>query len=168
MFNMFLRDNKIQGRNEVLSRLNVSWELNKRSDAGVTIVNYYALKDPNSAVCLSSELERGSFANKWHLFDMVCTQDSILNQLDKATKKRFTTIVIDKYRAQLEYSNTFGSTKTTSMLIISEIMLTEKFQPYLDALQSNTDLHVFALTGILRSGDLYDIVLKYGTQFINS
>lgn len=167
LFNMFLRTNRFQGRNEVLTRLNVSWALNMRNDAGISVVNFYEKKDPNCAVCLNSADERGRFASDWDLFDMVCTQDSILNQLDGSAKKRFAKIVIDKFKIQLNYPNTFGSSKTSSVLILSQLMIRANFLPYMDALQANSNLNTFAFTGILLE-DFYSLILDFATQFINS
>jgi hypothetical protein len=123
LINILLRDDWFQGRNEVLTRLNVSWVLNKKSDAGISIVNYYDSKDPNCSACLKTEEEKGRFANDWLLFDMICTQDSILNQLDKAGKKRFSKIVSNKLKIKLNYPNTFGTLETPSVLILSQIMI---------------------------------------------
>jgi hypothetical protein len=167
LFNMLLRDNKFQGRNEVLTRLNVSWTLNMRNDAGIQFLNFYESQDPNCSACLNSDDEKGSFATNWYLFDMVCTQDSILNQLDRSTKKRFAKIVIDKFKIQLNYPNTFGSSKTSSILILSQIMIRANFQPYIDALQTNSNLNSFASTGVL-TGDFYNLILDFTNQFINS
>lgn len=167
LFNMLLRDNKFQGRNEVLTRLNVSWALNMRTDAGVSVINFYETKDPNCSECLNTEDKKGHFATNWYLFDMVCTQDSILNQLDRSAKKRFAKIVIDKFKVQLNYPNTFGSSKTSSILILSQLMIRADFLPYLDALQANSNLRTFASTGIL-TGDFHSIILDFANQFINS
>lgn len=167
MVNMLLRNNKFQGRNEVLQRLNVTWALNNRADAGISIVNYYETKDPNCSACLNTDLEKGIFQTNWYFLDMICTQDSILNQLDETTKKRFAKIVIDKFKIQLNYPNTFGSSRTSSILILSQLMILSSFQPYLDALNTNSNLAIFVSTGVL-VGDFYDTVLDYSSQFINS
>lgn len=167
MINMLLRDNKFQGRNEVLQRLNVSWSLNIRADAGISIVNYYETKDPNCSACLKTNLEKGEFQTNWYFMDMICTQDSILNQLDKTTKKKFAKIITDKFKIQLKYPSTFGSSKTSSILILSQLMILSSFQPYLNALHANPDLSIFASTGVL-VGDFYDTVLDFASEFINS
>lgn len=167
MVNMLLRDNKFQGRNEVLQRLNVNGVLNNRADAGIGIVNYYETKDPDCSACLNTDLEKGIFQTNWYFMDMICTQDSILNQLDKAAKKRFAKIVMDKFKIQLKYPNTFGSSRTSSILILSQLMILSSFQPYLNALNTNSNLAIFASTGIL-VGDFYDTVLGYSSQFINN
>lgn len=167
MVNMLLRDNKFQGRNEVLQRLNVNRALNNRADAGISIVNYYETKDPDCSACLNTDLEKGIFQTNWYFMDMICTQDSILSQLDETTKKRFAKIVINKFKIQLKYPNTFGSSRTSSILILSQLMILSSFQPYLNALNMNSNLAIFASTGIL-VGDFYDTVLDYSNQFINS
>jgi hypothetical protein len=170
LINMLLRNNWFQGRNKVLPRLNVSWALNKRTDAGIGIVNFYETKDPNCSACLNTDDEKGRFANNWYLFDMICTQDSILNQLDKATKKRFSKIIIDKLKIQANYPNTFGTLKTPAILILSQIMILENFTPYFNALQANQNLSIFASTGIILADfhEVYDKVLGFSNQFINS
>lgn len=163
--NMLLRDNSIQGRDEVLSRLNVSWALNKRADAATSIIKYYAAKDPNIVSCIGVEFDKFLYGNNWFFFDMVCTQDSILNQIDRTSRKRFAKIVIEKFNIQLQYPNSFNYSKTSSILLLSQLMVTDNFQPYLDALQANQNLSFFASTGVL-AGDFYPIVLNFANQFI--
>lgn len=167
LLNMLLRNDKFQGRNEVLAQLNVSRALDLRPDAGISIVNYYEAKDPNCAGCLNTDDERGDFANNWYLLDMVCTQYSILNQLDRQTKKSFSKMIIDKFKTQLNYPSVFGSSRTSSVLILSQIMILEGFQPYLDALQANSRLYIFASTGEL-TGDFYSLIIDFSTKYINS
>ncbi len=170
LFNIFLRSNWFQGRNEVLKRLNVSWSLNKRTDAGITIVNYYETKDPNIVSCISDDSEKGRYANNWNLFDLVCTQDSILNQLDRINKKRFAKIVTEKFNVQLKYPKTFGTGKTPMIIILSQLMILENFQPYLDLLEKETGFKDFSITSEY-NGDykyLYAKILEFSTQFINS
>lgn len=167
LFNMLLWDDVLIGRNEVLSQLNVSRALNLRTDAGINIVNYYEGKDPNCVVCLKTDDERGDFANNWYLLDIVCTQNSILNQLDRKTKKRFSSIIIDKFKNQLNYPGVFGSSRTSSVLVLSQIMIQDDFQPYRDALQANSKLYTFAFTGEL-TGDFYTLIIDFSTKYINS
>lgn len=166
LFNMFLRDNKFYGRNEVLSRLNISWELNKRTDAGVVILQYYSKKNPCCVETISDTNDKGAFANKWYLFDMICTQDSIINQLDSQSKKSFARVVVDRYAVQLTYPNTFGSSKTSSVLVLSQLMIKANYQPYVSALQADAGLNSFALTGLMSANDVLNTVLRYANSFI--
>lgn len=167
LFNMLLRDNKIFGRNEVLSRLNVSWELNKRNDAGQKMVEYYNQKNPCCIESIPTDIGRGRYANDWYLSDMICTQDSLISKLTLSGKKNFAKIVINKYIIQLKYPDTFGSTKTSSILILSNILIAADNQPYLNALLSNNNLNFFANTGIIASGVNLNDVINYANAFTN-
>ena len=168
LFNMLLRDNKFSGRNEVLSRLNVSWELNKRVDAASKIMDYYNTKNPCCVENITGDAAKGAFALSWYFFDMICTQDSLLNKLDNQGKKNFAKIIIDKYSVQLKYPDTFGSSKASSAIILSQLMIKENFQQYLTALQSNSDLNYFASTGILTSDNNCSDILHYANLFSNN
>jgi hypothetical protein len=165
LFNMFLRINNIQGRNEVLPRLNVNTELLKRPDAGIILINYYNQKQPCCAEELVTDLLRGKYANDWHLFDMVCTQEGLLNKLPTEQKIEFARIVLNKFYIQLNYPSTFGSTKATSALILSQLMILANYSPYQQALKNNADLLLFSQTGLLTTKISYDDILNYGKQF---
>lgn len=166
--NVMLRTNLFQGRNEVLLRLNVSWELNKRNDAAAKIMIYYNQKNPCCAETLNTDLEKGKFSANWVLFDLICTQDSLINQLQLSDKKQFARIIIDKYNIQLKYPYTFGLSKTTSILVLSQLMKNAPFQSYIDALQSNPELNYFASTSEFTSPELLDAVLSYSKLFITN
>ena len=163
LINMFLRDGKFQGRNEVLPRLNVNTELLKRTDAGAALVNYYNQKQPCCAEGLSTDILKGKFANDWHLFDMICTQEKILNQLDNEQKLVFARVVLDKFSIQLNYPSIFGSSRSTSALILSQLMILAKYDPYLQAIKSNPGLLSFSQTGMPDAG--YDEVLVHAKRF---
>ncbi|MEP6713706.1 MAG: hypothetical protein ABJA37_14865 [Ferruginibacter sp.] len=165
MVNMLLRDNSKQGRDEVLSRLNVSWILNKRADAGTNIIKYYESKDPNIISCIGVDYDKFLYATNWFFFNMVCTQDSILNQLDSPKKRKFAKIINEKFNTQLQYPKFFEWSKTSSILLMSQLMISDNFQPYLVALQANPNLNFFAETGALVD-DFYPIVLNFTNQFI--
>lgn len=166
--NIFLRTNLFQGRNEVLPRLNVSIELNKRNDAALNMMAYYKQKDPCCVLSLKTDLERGEFSSYMVLLDIVCTQDSLLNQLSLSEKKQFASIIIDKYNIQLKHPDIFGFSKTTSMLVLSQLMKNAPFQPYIEALQSDPDLNYFASTSELVSTNVLDKVLSYAKLFIGN
>lgn len=168
LFNMLLRDNKFFGRNEVLSRLNLAWELNKRSDAGEKISDYYNQKNPCCVEKMTTDLEKGDFANNWYYFDMICTQDSLLEKLNLPAKKEFVKIVISKYNIQLLYPNTFGSSKTSSVLILSNILKAANYQPYLSVLSINSNLNSFANTGIITSNTNFNDIISHATTFSNN
>ena len=170
LFNMMLRDNIVQGRDEVLSRLNVSWVLNKRSDAGITLLKYYEAKDPNIISCIDADREQANYSINWYLFDKVCSQDSLLSKLDKPLKKRFANTIIDKYNIQLKYPNSFGGVQEPMIFILSRLMVLEGFQPFLNAMQADVNLTAFAVNSIFLVDyrDIYSKVLEFSNQFINS
>ncbi|HRP37881.1 MAG TPA: hypothetical protein PLS50_08810, partial [Candidatus Dojkabacteria bacterium] len=165
---ILLRNNLFQGRDEVLSKLNVNRELSKRNDAAASILIYYNTKYPRCVETLNTEFEKGKFTSNWALFDMICTQDSLINQLSLLSKKEFANIVIDKYNTQLQYPDIFGLSKTTSILILSQLMIKAPFQPYLDALQSDADLKYFATTAQFAFPNILNKVLILSQQFIKN
>ncbi len=168
LLNMLLRDNLFLGRNEVLSRLNVSWELNKRSDAGIKIMEYYNQKNPCCVENILSDIDKGGFANNWHYFDMICSQDSLINKLDLPNKKNFVKIILSKYSIQLKYPNTFGSTKTTSVLILSNILKSANYQPYVNELLADNNLNYFSNSGIFTTNINLKAIINYATNFSNN
>ena len=163
--NIFLRTNLFQGRNEVLPRLNVSVELNKRNDAALNMMAYYKEIDPCCVLSLKTDLEKGEFTSYMVLLDIVYTQDSLLNQLSLSEKKQFADIIINKYNIQLKYPDIFGFSKTTSMLVLSQLMINASFQPYIAALQSDSELSYFASTTELVSNEVLNKVLSYAKLF---
>lgn len=166
--NILLRTNLFQGRNEVLPRLNVSIELNKRDDGALNMIAYYKQKDPCCILSLKTDLQRGEFSSYMVLLDIICTQDNLLNQLTLSEKKQFATIIIEKYNIQLKYPDIFGFSKTTSMLVLSQLMKNAIFQPYINALQSNPELSYFASTTELVSSKILDDVLSYAKLFVEN
>ncbi|TAG11938.1 MAG: hypothetical protein EAZ13_05235 [Sphingobacteriia bacterium] len=169
MTNILLRYNWFQGRNEVLPRLNVSWALNKRANAGISIMEYYISKDPNIIACMNTPFEKGGYSVKWYLFDMICTQDSIINQLDIVAKKRFAKIVLEKYHIKLKYPETYGLF-TPTMLILSQLMIISDYRPYIAALQNDLDLSTFAETSLVFSDYrvIYNKIITLAQQFSKS
>ncbi len=163
LFNMFLRDNKFQGRDEVLGRLNINSELLKRVDAATQIIDYYNQKQPCCIEGLSDALSRGKYANQWYLFDMICTQDNLLSKMSDVEKVTFSRIVLNKFYVQTNYPSTFGSSKTSSVLILSQLMIAAKYAPYIEALNSSQTLLQFSQTGIPNIN--LDDVLSHAKRF---
>jgi hypothetical protein len=165
--NILLRYNLFQGRDEVLRRLNVSCELNKRADASKWVLVNYKSKDPLCIKCIGNATDKGKFVSSFTFFDILCTQDSILNQLSIIEKKQFGGIIINQYNSTINISDFGGLKKITTMLLLSQIMISASFQPYLDALQTDQSLSSFSQGSTAVTSNILDKVFLYSNQFIN-
>ncbi|MFM7430182.1 MAG: hypothetical protein ACKO1F_09815 [Flammeovirgaceae bacterium] len=135
------------GRNAVLSRLNASFELNKREDGAIALVTLYNQKTPSCYPSNGSSLEQGQFIETYVLHEVVLSQDSILNQLNRSKKIDLTKILIAKYNDKIRLGFDFGTSRLTNLLVISQIMRLDGYAPYINELVSNAELFDYANAG---------------------
>lgn len=135
------------GRDAVLSRLNASFELNKRNDGAIALVTLYNQKTPFCYPLNGSSLEQGQFIETYVLHEVVLSQDSILNQLNRSKKIDLTKILIAKYNDKIRSGFDFGTSRLTNLLVISQIMRLDGYVPYMNELASNAKLLDYANAG---------------------
>ncbi len=135
------------GRNAVLLRLNVSFELNKRIDGALALVDIYKKKTPACYPSDASSLDQGDYLVHWIILEVIMTQDSLINQLSHSEKVKLTNILLDKYENKIRSGIDFDDSKITNILVMSQLMRLDKYVPYLNELKRNIDLLNFANTG---------------------
>lgn len=157
----------VGGRNSVLGRLNVNQELIKRSDAGTVILNYYKKKYPCCIDAISDSFKKGDYAiRNWWLFEIICTQDAIVNNLTSDEKKEFAKTIILKGEEKLKYSilATVPGGEEGSILLLSCLMKAAAYAPYLTALSNDPDMANLLVSGRAPKATL-DKLLQLGKQF---
>lgn len=132
------------GRDAVLSRLNASFELNKRKDGAIALVALYNQKTPSCYPSNGSLLEQGQFIETYVLHEVVLSEDSVLNQLSRSQKIDLTKILIAKYDDKIRSGFDFGTSRLTNLLVISQIMRIDGYLPYIKELANNAALLDYA------------------------
>ncbi len=160
----FAYSSKIQGRDELFRRLNSFQELIKRTDGAAKLIDRYKLMEP---CCIEgmNDAEKGEYSLLFYYTEILLTKDSVIKQLSTLQKKQLTSIIIKKDKIKTTQS-TFGISRTSGIMILSIIMETELYQPYINEINKNGSLKIFTQTGLLTSSDIYEIVLTHAKKFI--
>lgn len=154
------------GKSNYLKNLYASWELNKRADAGRVMAEYYTKKTPCciNKISPNDSLKISTYIYSRREFEVIFTQDSILSKLKLDEKKQFIRTVIDYYYMMDLYPQ-FGNDKTTSSLLLSSIMLSASYAPYINEVNSNGNLKNFALGSILSNNSIFELIILHAKQF---
>lgn len=164
----FAFSSRIQGRDELFKRLNCFQELIKRPDGAAKLFERYRLMEP---CCIEgmNDAEKGDYSLLFYYTEILLTNDSVTNQLNITAKKSLVAIVIMKDILKKNYLDSSGISiisRTPGIMILSTIMETESYQPYINDVNQNSDLKTFTKTGIITSSGIYDIVLGHAKKFI--
>lgn len=157
-----------QGRDQVLKRLNASTELNKRPDACQKLFERYIQMTPCCFPENSSSLERGNYIESWAVYEEILTQDSILNQFDHRKKVNLAREVVKKQEIKMAYGESFGTSRTTGALVLSQIMKLDNYLPFINELNTNNDLDFYTNTGLATevNHELFrNMILSYAKVF---
>jgi hypothetical protein len=160
--------NVFQGRDQVLKRLNASTELNKRPDACQELFERYSQMTPCCFPLNGSSLERGYYIESWVVYEEILTKDSILNQFNHSKKIDFAKEVIKKQEIKMQYGDSFGTSRTAGALVLSQIMKLDNYLPFINELDTNSDLAFYTTSGLATSAnhDLFrNVILKHAKIF---
>lgn len=93
-----------------------------------------------------SSPERGNYIESWVVYEEILTQDSILNQFDHSKKISLAREVIKKQEIKMAYGESFGTSRTTGALVLSQIMKLDNYLPFINELNTNNDLDFYTNT----------------------
>ncbi|MBX3253261.1 MAG: hypothetical protein KF862_03885 [Chitinophagaceae bacterium] len=160
--------NVFQGRDQVLKRLNASTELNKRPDACQKLYERYIQMTPCCFPENSPSVERGNYIEGWVVYEEILTQDSILNQFDHSKKIDLARVVVKKQEIKMTYGESFGTSKVSGVLVLSQIMKLDNYRPFMNELNTNSDLAFYTTTGLATEANhepFRNIILSYAKVF---
>jgi hypothetical protein len=166
---MNIYSNVFQGRDFVLKKLNASYELNKRADACQQLFDRYKQMAPCCLPQKGTSLERGAYVESWASYEKILTQDSIINQFTHNKKVSFANELIKKDEFKAMYGDSFGTSRTTGILVLSQIMKLENYLPFINELNTNSELKLYTDSGLATNYDLMrNIVLEFAKKFIQT
>lgn len=154
------------GRTKYLKSLYASWELNKRTDAVKIFMDFYSKKPPCcvNKISQSDSVKLISFIYNKREFEIIACQDSILNKFRNEESQQFIRTVIDQYFIQDQYPQ-FGKDRTTTLLLMSNIMFFANYKPFVDEMNNNVTIKNFVLGSILSNESLSEKILLHARRF---
>lgn len=114
-------------------------------------------------------LEQGNYVESWDKYETILTQDSILNQFTHSKKVDFAKELIKKHELKMKYGDRFGTSRTTGMLVLYQIMKLDNYLPFINELNVNSDLRFYTNSGLAANYDLMrNIILEFANKYIKT
>ena len=148
-------------------------ELSKRKDAGLTMLTRYKLMDINCFNCLNTDIQKGNFITNFSAYEMIISQDSIIEKFDLQQKKDLTKEAINKYnvkKSAYDYYGDYGL--ATALYVAAKLMQSVNYQPFMQVYNQDINLQIFVqkllwpLDMNLKS-NMFNLLQSTAVQFFN-
>lgn len=149
------------GIENLITNFNGLQELMKRPDAGSVLLKVYKKMDPDAILQDWTSKQRGGWSFRFIYIELLLCQDQILSHLSNDKMCSLLKACLSNYKSKSEHE-TYGMLGVEmTALLISKVLLSEDYEPFIQKHEKNEGLKLFLRDEILiDTGILNEIVIS--------